>query len=220
MLQGATIKFLKDLKKNNNKPWFDQHRNAYDSAKADFARMVAQLIKEISVFDRPIGALEAKECTFRINRDVRFSKDKTPYKNNMAAYFNKAGKKGNLGGYYLHVEPGSSFVAGGLWVPEPAILASIRQELDYSFDEWNKIINTPTFKKVFPGGVKSEATLTRPPRGYDEHNPAIEFLKMKNFAVKAPISDTVLQSKSFEKDVAKLMAAMKPMIDFLNRAGD
>ena len=145
MLQPSTIKFLKDLKKNNERNWFEAHRTMYENAKQDILAITGEFIKSIATFDKPIGALQAKDCTFRINRDVRFSKDKRPYKNNMAAYFNAQGKKSNLGGYYLHIEPGASFVAGGLWMPEPAILSAIRQEIDYSFDEWKKIVNTPTF---------------------------------------------------------------------------
>lgn len=220
MLQPSTLKFLKDLKKNNNRPWFEEHRKQYETAKTDFYSFVDELIAGIATFDKPIGSFKAKDCVFRINRDVRFSKDKRPYKNNMSAYFNKAGKKSELGGYYVHIEPGTAFVAGGLWQPEPPVLAGIRQEIDYSFDEWKKIIGNATFKKTFPEGVTSEIILTRPPKGYEVDNPAIEFLKMKSFVVRAPISDTVIQSKGFVKEVVKIMQAMKPMIDFLNRAGE
>lgn len=215
MLQSSTLKFLKDLKKNNNKPWFEAHRKQFESSKADFFSMVGQVIKAISMFDKPIGRLEAKNCTFRINRDVRFSKNKAPYKNNMAAYFNKDGKKGLGSGYYLHIEPGKSFVAGGIWMPEPAILAGIRQEIDYSFDEWKKIVESNAFKKIFPEGITGD-TLTRPPKGYEETNPAIEYIKRKSFIVTMSFTDPEVQSKNFVRDVAKTFQAMKPLIDFLN----
>lgn len=215
MIQASTIKFLKALQKNNNRPWFEKNRSQYENAKADFLLMVEQLIKAISTFDKPIGNLEAKNCTFRINRDVRFSKNKDPYKNNIAAYFNKDGKKGIGAGYYLHIEPGKSFAAGGIWMPEPAVLAGIRQEIDYSFKEWKNIISDKSFKKNFTEGIKGE-TLTRPPKGYDENNPAIEFIKKKSFIVSRSFTDAEVQSKTFVKDVAKTFGAMKPMIDFLN----
>lgn len=215
MIQAATIKFLKNLQENNNKPWFEKHRGNYEDAKADFLLLVEQLITAIAAFDKPIGSLEAKNCTFRINRDVRFSKNKDPYKNNIAAYFNKDGKKGLGAGYYLHIEPGKSFVAGGIWMPEPAILAGIRQEIDYSFTEWKSIITGKSFKKNFAEGVKGES-LTRPPKGYDENNPAIEFIKRKSFIVTRSFTDAEVQSKTFVKDVAKTFETMKPMVDFLN----
>ena len=217
MLQSSTVKFLKDLKKNNNRPWFEEHRKQYENAKEDFLSLTEKLITTIAVFDPPIANLKAKECTFRINRDVRFSKDKSPYKNNIAGYFNRKGKKGNGAGYYLHIEPGQSFAAGGIWMPEPADLAKIRQEIDYSFDEWGKITANASFKKTFIQGVKGEA-LVRPPKGYEETNPAIEYLKMKSFIVSQPFTDAQVQSKTFVKDVANTFKTMKPMIDFLNAA--
>ncbi|MBP6024689.1 DUF2461 domain-containing protein [Ferruginibacter sp.] len=219
MLQSSTLKFLKDLKKNNNRPWFEEHRQQYETAKEDFLLLTEKLITGISVFDPAIALLIAKECVFRINRDVRFSKDKSPYKNNIAGYFNRNGKKGNGAGYYLHIEPGKSFAAGGMWMPEAKELASIRQEIDYSFDNWKKIIGNTSFKKTFIEGIKGEA-LVRPPKGYDETNPAIAYLKMKNFVVTKSFTDTEIQSKTFVKDVANTFKAMKPMIDFLNGAID
>ena len=215
MLQSSSLKFLKDLKKNNNKPWFEAHRKQYETSKADFLSMVEQVIKAISTFDKSIRGLEAKNCTFRINRDVRFSKNKAPYKSNMAAYFNKDGKKGLGSGYYLHIEPGKSFMAGGIWMPEPAILAGIRQEIDYSFDEWKKIVKNKTFKTIFPEGIIGDA-LTRPPKGYEETNPAIEYIKRKSFIVTKSFTESEGQSKNLVKDVAKTYRAMKPLIDFLN----
>ena len=189
MLQYSTLKFIKDLKKNNNKPWFDTNRKKYEAA---------------------------KDCIFRINRDIRFSKDKSPYKTNMGAYINPGGKKINTPGYYFHCEPGGSFAAGGLYVPEPAVLAKVRQEIDYSFDEWKKIINDKTFKKYFTK-VDGIEVLSRPPKGYTVDNPAIEFLKMKSYIVSRPLADTELTDKKLLKEVAKTFDAMKPMIDFLNK---
>ncbi len=218
MVQASTLKFLKDLQKNNSKPWFDEHRKQYDNAKADLLVLVAELIKAIAVFDNPIGSLEPKNCIFRINRDVRFSKNKAPYKNNMAVYFNKDGKKGIGAGYYLHIEPGKTFAAGGIWMPETAVLAGIRQEIDYNLKDWKKIIEHKNFKLHFANGLSKEDVLVRPPKGYNEDNPAIEFLKLKSFIVSKPFTETEIQSKTFVKDVAKTFNAMKPMIDFLNTA--
>jgi len=220
MLQPTTIKFLKDLARNNNKTWFDKNRALYDAARADFAVLTNEVIKEIAAFDAPIGNLTAKDCTFRINRDVRFSKDKTPYKTNMAAYFNQGGKKSNGAGYYLHLEPGKSFVAGGIWMPEPGVLSNIRQEIDYGFNEWKKITGNSAFKKNFATGIDKNDTLQRPPKGYDEHNPAIEYLKLKSFVVRKPVADADIENKALAKEVGKAFRAMKPLIDFLNRGAE
>ncbi len=217
MLQPATLKFLKDLKKNNNRPWFEGHRQQYDLVKEDFLLLTQKIIEGIAVFDPPIAQLNAKDCTFRINRDVRFSKDKSPYKNNIAGYFNRNGKKGSGAGYYLHIEPGKSFAAGGLWMPEPKDLSKIRQEIDYSFDDWKKIMGNTAFKKTFTEGVKGEA-LVRPPKGYEDSNPAIKFLKLKSFVVSKAFTDAEVQNKTFVKDVASTFKTMKPMVDFLNAA--
>lgn len=218
MLQSTTIRFLKDLQNNNNKPWFDAHRPVYENAKADLQAMVGQLIPAIAAFDEPIGTLQVKDCTFRINRDVRFSKNKSPYKNNMAAYFSHGGKKASVAGYYFHCEPGKSYAAGGFYSPMPAELTKIRQEIDYNITEWKKIIDSKKFKKYFLKGVDGIESLVRPPKGYDENNPAIHYLKMKHFIVSKPFTDAELQSKTLVKDVAKVFETMKPMIDFLNLA--
>ncbi|CAN5758969.1 DUF2461 domain-containing protein [soil metagenome] len=220
MPEQSILKFLKDLSKNNNRPWFEEHRNQYEKAKADLNIFLTGLIKQIGAFDKPIGLLEAKDCMFRINRDVRFSKDKKPYKNNMAGYFNKAGKKGIGAGYYLHLQPGESFAAGGIWMPEPLVLSKIRQEIDYNFDEWKKMVSASSFKKNFPGGLENSDRLSRPPKGYEADNLAIEYLKLKNFIVSRSFTDAEIISKGFEAEVAKTFKAMKPMIDFFNRAID
>ncbi len=217
MLQPSTLKFLKDLKKNNNKPWFDKNRKVYDAAKDDFVQMVAQVIKGIGSCDPLIAGLEAKNCMFRINRDVRFSKNKDPYKNNMAAYFNKDGKKGLGAGYYMHIEPGNSFAAGGIWMPEPPVLAGIRQEIDYNFDDWKKIVEGKSFKKIFQKGLEGES-LSRPPKNYDDNNPAIEYIKRKSFIVTKSFTDAEVQGKGFVKEVSKTFHAMKPLVDFINLA--
>lgn len=219
MLQTSSLNFLKALKKNNNKPWFDANRAAYENCKTDFHNYVTQLIESIAKFDKPIGQLTAKGCTFRINRDVRFSKDKSPYKPNMGASFNQGGKKIQGAGYYFHFEPGNkSFAAGGIYMPMPPDLAKIRQEIDYSFKNFKKIISAPAFKKTFTKGVEGIEILSRPPKGYDETNPAIEFLKMKSFLVSRPFTDAELQSENLLKEVTKTFQTMKDFIAFFNGA--
>jgi uncharacterized protein (TIGR02453 family) len=220
MPERSILEFLQDLQVNNNKPWFDAHRPQYEAAKSAFHAFVEELIAVIAQFDPTIGALEAKQCTFRINRDVRFSKDKRPYKHNMSAYFNHAGKKGTGAGYYLHIEPGKSFAAAGLWMPEPANLAKIRQEIDYNHDEWKKILGSAAFKKQFAHGLGTDDSLVRPPKGYDEENPAIRFLKMKSFVASRSFSDSEVTGPGFHTLAGASFKAAKPMIGFLNRAVD
>jgi uncharacterized protein (TIGR02453 family) len=221
MLRSNSIKFLKDLKKNNNKAWFDKNRTAYEAARADFIQLTEGLIHTVGKWDPAIGLLEPKQCIFRINRDVRFSKNKSPYKTNMGASINAGGKKINNAGYYFHFEPGNSFAGGGFYMPEANELAKIRQEIDYSFDsDFKKIINQKKFKSFFPNGVEGVSSLTRPPKGYEANHPAIEFLKMKGFIVTRPISDASLQHKGLINELNNTFAAMKDFIDFLNRALD
>jgi uncharacterized protein (TIGR02453 family) len=218
MLPSSVFKFLKDLGKHNDKTWFEANRKTYESVKADFNKTVEELIAGIADFDEPIGELEAKKCMFRINRDVRFSKDKSPYKTNMGASFNKGGKKVQNAGYYFHCEPGRSFVAGGLWMPMPPELAKLRQEIDYNFDEWKKIMASAPFKKYFNDEAIKGESLSRPPKGYDAGNPAIEYLKLKSFVVSRSFTDAEMQDKKTLKEIVKTFHAMKPMLDFLNRA--
>lgn len=220
MIQPSTLKFLKELDKNNNKPWFEEHRKNYEAAKTDFQQFAGSLIKGIATFDKPIGELVAKNCCFRINRDVRFSKNKNPYKNNMGGYFNKDGKNGLGAGYYFHLQPGGSFAAGGIWMPEPAVLVKIRQEIDYNFAEWENLIKSSAFKKNFQQGLVSTESLVRPPKGYEINNPAIHYIKMKSFIVSKKFTDKEILEKGMVNNVIKTFSAMKPMIEFLNRALD
>src|SRR6266567_3625593 len=129
MLQPSTLKFLKELKKNNNKSWFDAHRKEYETAKADFEKFIQSVLDRHSKNDADLKELVAKKCMFRINRDVRFSKDKSPYKTNFGASMNKGGRKSILAGYYFHCEPSESFVGGGLWMPMPDDLKKVRTEI-------------------------------------------------------------------------------------------
>lgn len=220
MIQKITLEFLKDIKLNNSKVWFDANKKRYDEARTAFITSVEEMIVAIGSLDPDINNLTAKECIFRINRDVRFSKDKRPYKNNMAAYFNRAGKKGTGAGYYVHIEPGQSFIAAGVWMPEGEGLSKIRQEIDYNFDEWKKIIGNINFKKQFQNSIDKSNSLVRPPKGYDENNAALEFLKLKSFVAMKQISDVELKSKTFLGDLTKSFKAVKPLIDFINRSLD
>ena len=220
MFHASTVSFLKELKKNNNKTWFDNHKGKYLSAKNDFENFVQEIIVKISAFDDDIKELQPKNCTFRINRDIRFSKDKTPYKTNMGASFNRGGKKSIFAGYYFHLEPGGkSFVGGGLWMPEPIALKKLRQEIDYCFPEFKKIITSPSFKKQYPGLEMDETQmLVNVPKGYEKDNPAAAFLKLKSFVATKDIPDTLLLKEDLLDEVDLDFRALMPLVKFMNRS--
>jgi uncharacterized protein (TIGR02453 family) len=220
MLQPSSISFLKELKKNNNKPWFDNNREKYLSTKEDFENFVQKIITSTSVFDSDLKDLLPKNCTFRINRDIRFSKDKTPYKSNMGAYFNQAGKKAITAGYYFHAETGGkSFAGGGLWMPQPPELKKLRQEIDYCYPEFKKIINSSSFKTQYSGiEMNEKEMLVNVPKGYDKENPAAEFLKLKSFVAIKSINDSLLTSPFLIKEITAAFKALMPLIKFMNRS--
>lgn len=218
MLQPATLKFLKDLKKNNNKPWFDAHRKQYEDAKKDFETFVQALIDKHGAKDASIKESIAKNCMFRINRDIRFSKDKSPYKSNFGASINRGGKKSVFGGYYFHLEPGGSFVGGGLWMPMPPDMKKVRQEIDYCFDEFKKIIGSKKFKAVYKDLYRGEDTsLSKVPQGFEKDNPAAGYLKLKSWIAMKEIKDTELTSKTLIKTSLEAFATLQPLIQFINR---
>lgn len=222
MLKASTVKFLEELKRNNNREWLESHRPAYMDAREDFENFIKSLIDELVTFDPSLKGLDAKATTFRQNRDIRFSKDKRPYKNNMGASINPGGKKSIFAGYYFHLEPGGkSFAGGGLWMPEPKELKKIRQEIDYSFDEFNKIINNKDFKKHYGElDVEMGMKLVNIPKGYDKDNPAAEFLKHKSFVASKTFDDKELTAKALKANTVAAFKALKPLLDFLNRAID
>jgi uncharacterized protein (TIGR02453 family) len=220
MLQPSTIKFLKDLKKNNNKPWFDNHRDEYDNAKQDYANFIQSVIDRHAKTDPSIGTLTAKECMFRINRDIRFSKDKTPYKTNFGASINRGGKKSIFAGYYFHCQPGGeSFVGGGLWVPMPPELKKVRQEVDYCFDEFKKIIGSKKFKKIYGDLYKGEdASLSKVPQGFEKDNPAADYIKLKSFISMKSLTDKDILSKDLVKQTTEAFETLHPLLEFMNRS--
>jgi uncharacterized protein (TIGR02453 family) len=219
MLQSSTIKFLKDLKKNNNKPWFEAHREVYEKAKKDFEQFIQAVIDKHSKNDSSIKDLIAKSCLFRINRDVRFSKDKSPYKSNFGASINKGGKKAITAGYYFHLEPGECFTGGGVWMPMPEDLRKVRQEIDYNFTEFKKIIGSKKFKSVY-GDLSRDAEylLSRVPKGYEPDNPAADYLKFKSFIAMVHLKDADLTSKDLVKKTAASFEALQPLIEFINNS--
>jgi uncharacterized protein (TIGR02453 family) len=220
MIKKETFDFLRKLQKNNQRDWFEKNKSKYLDAKDDAEKCINEVLAGIRTFDKRMrNGLEAKNYMFRIYRDVRFSKDKKPYKNNIGANMNPGGKKDNSPGYYIHFEPGNTFLAGGLWMPEPPVLAKIRQEIDYNLPEFKKIVNDKTFKKYF-GSLSTEDSLSTTPKGYDKTHPGIEFLKLKSFIVVSELDEKTALSKNFVKKTTDIFKAMKPLNDFLQRAID
>jgi uncharacterized protein (TIGR02453 family) len=215
----STLKFLKDLKKNNNKTWFDAHRKQHDDAKKDFSDFVQSLIDKHSKSDKNIKELMAKNCLFRINRDIRFSKDKTPYKTNFGASINPGGKKSIFAGYYFHCEPGQHFVGGGIWLPMPSEIKKIRQEIDYCFDEFKKIVGSKKFKSVYGDLYKGEdVSLSKVPQGFEKDNPAGPYLKLKSWIAMEKLTDSTVTSKDLLKKAIEAFETLQPLIEFINRA--
>jgi uncharacterized protein (TIGR02453 family) len=219
MLEPQTLKFLNQLKKNNNKPWFDAHRTQYEAARIDFSNFIQLVIDELQKSDTTITGQTARDCLFRINRDIRFSKDKTPYKSNFGASIKRNGRKSVFAGYYFHAEPGQSFIGGGLWMPEASVLKNIRQEIDYNWEEFQSILREKNFKKVYGDIFRSdELSLSTMPKGYEKENPAANYLKLKSFIAETTVTDEELTKSSLHKKTIAAYHALQPLLRFINRA--
>ncbi|WP_448520298.1 DUF2461 domain-containing protein [Rhodoflexus sp.] len=215
-MQQAALDFLADLKANNSREWFAKHKPRYEQAAADFLELVENLLQRLAIREPAFANQKAKECVFRIYRDTRFSPDKTPYKVHLGAYFCKGGKQSPLAGYYLHIQPGESFIAGGCWMPPAPMLQAIRQEIDYNAAEFRAIVQAPAFVQRF--GKLSGDTLKTAPKGYPADHPEITFLKHKSFVAVQPLTDTQILASNLDEQIMESIAAMQPLVDFLNRA--
>lgn len=211
------LKFLKDIAKNNNREWFEKNKPRYLEAKLSFEDFLEALHKEFLKFDEGLAGLNPRKLGFRIYRDVRFSKDKRPYKTNMGAGFSPGGKMMQEPGYYIHIEPGKSFIAGGMYMPTPENLAKIRQEIDYNSKAFLKILNDKTFKKFFEG-LDDFDKLKTMPKGYPKDHPQIELLKHKSFIVSHSFSDKEVSDKKFIASIGAAARNIKKLNDFLSQA--
>lgn len=217
---GSNLEFLKVLADNNNKPWMDENKKWYEAERKKLTEFVTVLLQRLSDANGSFAAISAKECLFRINRDIRFSKDKRPYKNNFGVSLNAEGKKSIKGGYYIHIaSDGSSFVGGGIWMPEAVHLKKIRQEIDYNWEEFQAIITEKKFKKIF-GQLNEDEKLSRPPKGYEADGPAVEYLKLKSFTALRPLTEKEMASDQLAEICLEAFGAIRPLLDFLNRALD
>jgi len=213
-MESKTLEFLRQLVENNNREWFQENRKKYDDAKADLEKLVGYLITEVGKF-QDLGNLQVKECIFRINRDIRFSKNKAPYKSNLSAGIGPGGRGSGKIDYYLHIQPGNqSFLGGGMWETTPEQLARFRQEIDYNAEELKTIIEDKTFRAYFPD-IAGE-TLKTTPKGYPKDHPEIELLKRKQLFFDHRFTDKEVTSKDFGEKIVEGISLLKPYVDYMN----
>jgi uncharacterized protein (TIGR02453 family) len=211
-----TIDFLANLSANNTRDWFAANKLRYDNARLNFLAFTEELIAAIHSFDSSIGSPEAKECVFRIYRDVRFSGNKDPYKTNMGAFIVRGGKKSPFAGYYFHIEPNASFVSGGLYMAEPSILKKVRQDIDNYSEEFIAIIEENKFKNTFSN--LGDEKLKRVPQGFSPNSPVAEYLKLKHITPHCSLSNSELTNENLLELIVDVFKTMHPLIHFLNSA--
>jgi uncharacterized protein (TIGR02453 family) len=210
------LDFLAQLEANNNRDWFEQHRSAYQTAKTQFEALVNRLIAELQALE-DLGDLSAKNCVMRIYRDVRFAKNKSPYRTHMAAAISAGGKQSTRMPYYLHIGPGDqSFLAGGLYMPSPAQLAQFRKIIDHNAKPFKAVIQHKPFQQLF-GGLSGE-TLKIAPQGYPRDHPEIELLRLKQVVASQALPDRAVLSPHFADQIITGFTGLKPLLDYLNAA--
>jgi len=216
MISPEIYNFLKDLCANNNKEWFNENRKRYELAKKEFEIFVSDFIPELAKVDKEIKDENPKQCIFRIFRDVRFSKDKTPYKTNFGAYIVNGGRKSGNAGYYIHIEPDNSFIGGGIYMPPSDNLKAIRTAIYNNSKEFKKIISDKSFTGDF-GEIYGEK-LVNAPRGFDKDFKEVELIKFKSYAAIKTITDKAILSKNFNENCLDSFKKLKPLNNFLNGA--
>jgi len=219
MITKEALQFLTDLIANNNTEWMHANKKRYENYKKEYHNYIASILNEMKPLDESLELLEVKNCTFRINRDIRFSKDKSPYKTNMGVWLTQNKFRKNSPGYYIHFEKGNSFIAGGVWCPEAEELKKIRKEIAFFYEDLEAIVNDDNFKKEFISITQNESnSLKNAPKGFEPNHPAIEFLKLKSFTASEKIDDKLFTNKDFSKVIAQKLIVLRPLNDFLNRA--
>lgn len=211
------LDFLSDLKENNNREWFNENKSQFLSAKEAFEALTQKLIDRLQLEDESIQGLQAKDCIFRIYRDVRFSKDKSPYKTHMGAYISQGGRKSEMCGYYFHLEPGDqSMLAGGLYAPSSPILFEVRDAIYADTEEFKAIIEHPDFIASF--GHMQGDKLKLAPKGFPKDFEEIEWLKHKTFLALHKVSDKALGNANFMDRAMTTFRHLQDFNEFFNRA--
>lgn len=208
----ATLDFLADLRFNNHKSWFDENRARYEASRKNVEALINDIISKFAPVE-DLGDLTPKECLFRINRDVRFSKDKTPYKTQVGIVIGRGGRKSTERSYYLNIEPAdSSFIAAGVYDPSPEQLKTIRQDIAKNPQELQDIITAPDFVRLF--GKLEGDKLKTPPKGYTVDHPAIDLLKHKQFLASHTLTDADILKDDFAAYFVQVCAALKPLENY------
>lgn len=214
-MNAEIAQFLRELRVNNNREWFQANKPRYEALRNYFIDTVQEIINKLSLYDNDLVGLEAKSCLFRIYRDIRFSPNKIPYKTHFSAYMAKGGgRHSEYAGYYLHMEPGNCIVSGGIWMPQPKLLKMLRQDIYDQADEFVQIIDAPPFKAVYPK-LEGE-TLKRMPVGFPTDSPYGEILKHKDFTVMGYKSDDFFTRKDWIDKVVDDFRLLIPFNQFLN----
>ena len=210
------LDFLRGLRENNNREWFEANRPRYEAARATFQQLVGELIDRFDAVD-DLGGVTVKECVYRINRDLRFSKDKTPYKTAMTALLGRGGRRSLGRSYYFHLEPdGQSMLAGGLWDPTASQLAMMRSALAEDAEPFRNIIEAPDFIRHF--GALSGDSLKTAPQGYDREHPQIELLRRKQFMAIHRFGDDLVDSQKLVPQVLTVFKALRPFAVYIESA--
>lgn len=215
MLSKITFAFLKAVKENNNLEWMNKNRDLYHMERDNFLNFSKELIEKTKKFDKSIWELPVKDATFRFNKDIRFTKDKSPYKGNFWVIIREEWKHGDGAGNYVHIEPGESYIGGGLYMPPAPILQRVRIHIAKNYKQLQKIVNTPAFKKTF-GPLMGEE-LKKIPRWFDKDHKAWRLLKMKSRFVGHNISDKTAIQEDFVGYCISIFKALKPLNDFFNK---
>lgn len=203
------FEFLRELSQNNNREWFQAHKAEYEAIVKENKKFFEAIYAELQETDSI-----QKMHIFRIYRDVRFKKDKTPYKQNFGVSFSRT-KPLLRGGYYLHLEPDNSFVGGGFWNPSPEDLLRIRKEFELDVEPINKIVNDEVFKQYF-GELKGEDGVKTAPKGFDKNHPAIHLIRKKQFVLMRPFTDEEVFAPNFKEEVIKTFLAERPFFDYMS----
>ncbi len=214
MNTSIIFQFLKELGANNNREWFNEHRDMYENARTEFDNLLTAIINRISLFDESIRGVQASDCTYRIYRDTRFSPDKTPYKNHFGGYINGKGKKSDHCGYYVHIQEGYCMLAGGSYCLPAPVLKAVREAIYENIDEYISIVEAPAFKQYFP--VIGDDFLKTAPKGFPKDFEHIDYLKCKQYTCAYMVPDNFFTSPQLLDRTEEVFRQMKPFADFLN----
>lgn len=212
------LDFLKELAANNNREWFQANKKWYDECREKVLFLTDVLINEIGKFDPQVRGLSPKDCMFRIFRDVRFSNDKRPYKTNFGSFICKGGRKSMNPGYYFHIEPGNSFIGGGIYMPPAEPLKAIRNYMAEHGDEYLEIINEPDFRKKYPEMYDDK--LKTAPKGFPKDHEFIDLLKYKSFIFSKSFDDKTVKSDKYVEKVVSAFHDLLPVNAILYQALD